>query len=67
MSVLSEYYAAMAAALIDAEIIWKVERLPEPRRRTPLEQAIWREAVRRELPGLDWYQHGQPRRDAAAR
>ena len=46
---MENYYAAMAAELIDSELQWRLERLPEPGKQSKLDQAILREA---ELRGL---------------
>jgi hypothetical protein len=47
MRSLKEYQAAMAATLIDDEIAWMLDRLPEEKARNPFQRAVLKEAARR--------------------
>jgi len=53
MKSLEEHCAAMAAALIDDELAWRVDRVPGPKQQTPMDQALLREARRRGLRKVD--------------
>jgi len=50
MKSLEEHCAAMAAALIDDELVWRLKRVPAAEQRTHLDEALIKEAERR---GLD--------------
>jgi len=39
----------MAAALLDAEIMWRIGRMPLPEERSNLDRAVFKEALRRGL------------------
>jgi hypothetical protein len=49
MTSLEEHCAALAAALIDDELAWRLGRLPSANRQTPMDRALLREAQRRGL------------------
>ncbi len=50
MQTLDEFCAALAAALINDEITWRLHRLPQqPERQTAMEKAVLQEAKRRGL------------------
>jgi len=52
MTALEEHCAALAAALIDDELAWRLNRLPGPKAQTPVDRALLREAQRRGLRNL---------------
>jgi hypothetical protein len=61
MSKLDRFIASMAASLIDDELAWRVQRLPEVDKQSIINRALLREAQRRGLSvtqHLNWKQAG---------